>query len=133
MLVPGWTDPFLTARVRNSERGADKLAFKIDGVLQGEWSGNVAWIDVSFPVASGEHIFLWIYAKDTADSTGVDGGAVLFDSSGNRLYTLLGCTSLVPNAWNPVSASRMGAGGSDSITSTNSLPTEFYKLTVELP
>ncbi len=65
--------------------------------------------------------------------TGSNGDTVAFDSSSDRLYTILGCTNLVSNVWNPVSGPRMGIGGADSITSTNSLPVEFYKLTVELP
>ncbi len=65
--------------------------------------------------------------------TGVSGGSVFFDSSNARWYTLLGCTNLVSNAWKPVQGARMGLGGADSMQSTNNLPVEFYRLTVELP
>ncbi len=58
---------------------------------------------------------------------------VWFFASSNRLYSLLGCTDLVSNAWNPVHDSKMGAGGDDSMSSTNNLPIEFYKLEVQLP
>ncbi len=58
---------------------------------------------------------------------------VFFDSSNTRWYTLLGCTNLLSNDWKPVSTSRMGTGGADFLQSTNNVPQEFYKLTVELP
>jgi len=72
------------------------------------------------------------YFHITAISNGVP-STVYFDSSSDRLYKLLGCTNLVSNVWNPVQAPRMGTGGSDSMQSTNNLPNEFYKLSVELP
>ena len=60
---------------------------------------------------------------------------VYFDSSSNRFYTLLWCTNLVDGVWTnvPGTPPRMGAGGADSMTATNNLSAEFYKLTVELP
>jgi len=65
--------------------------------------------------------------------TSISNGVVFFDSSNARWYTLLGSTNLVSNDWNPVQAARMGTGGADFLQSTNTLPIEFYKLTVELP
>ncbi len=65
--------------------------------------------------------------------TSFSNGVVFFDSSNARWYTLLGCTNLLSNDWKPVQAARMGTGGSDSVQSTNNVPQEFYKLTVELP
>ena len=60
---------------------------------------------------------------------------VYFDSSGNRLYTLMGCADLVSNVWSNVSGNppRAGIGGLDSMQSTNDLPAEFYKIEVQLP
>jgi len=60
---------------------------------------------------------------------------VYFDSSSNRFYTLLWCTNLVDGVWSnvPGTPPRMGVGGADSMTATNNLHAEFYKLTVELP
>jgi hypothetical protein len=63
----------------------------------------------------------------------VSNNVVFFNSSDARRYTLLGCTNLVSKDWNPVQDSKMGTGGSDSISSTNNLPVEFYKLEVGLP
>ena len=65
--------------------------------------------------------------------TGVEGASVFFDLSSNRWYTLLGCTNLLSDDWKPVQGSRKGTGGADVLQSTNHLPVEFYKLTVELP
>jgi len=65
--------------------------------------------------------------------TSISNGIVYFDSSNARWYTLLGCTNLLSNDWKPVQSARMGVGGMDSMTSTNNLSVEFYKLTVELP
>jgi len=58
-----------------------------------------------------------------------------FNSSGNRKYTMLACANLLTDAWTnaPGCAPHMGAGGADSITVSNSLPTQFYKLRVEIP
>lgn len=58
-----------------------------------------------------------------------------FDSSSNRLYTLLWSADLVSNAWTnvPGAPSRMGIGGSDSMIISNALPTGFYKLEVAVP
>ncbi len=65
--------------------------------------------------------------------TSLSNGVVYFDSSSNRFYTLLGCTNLLSNDWKPVQIPRMGTGGADFLQSTNNVPQEFYKLTVELP
>ncbi len=71
----------------HSERGSDGLRFLIDGVPQGEWSGHVAWTEVSFPITAGEHTFAWVYAKDGAGTAGedaawIDGVRFLADGTG---------------------------------------------------
>lgn len=48
----------------SSEEYWDFLRFYIDGVQQGEWSGEVGWSEVTFPVSAGVHIFAWTYIKD---------------------------------------------------------------------
>ena len=62
----------------------------------------------------------------------VSNGTVHFDSSSNRLYSLLSTTNLVEGVW-AANESRMGLGGADSMQSTNNAPAEFYKLEVRLP
>jgi len=61
---------------------------------------------------------------------------VYFDSSSNRLYTMLGCSNLVDGAWTnvPGAGPRDGVGGSDSMQDTNQ-PAQgpFYRLEVEVP
>jgi hypothetical protein len=56
----------------SSEQNRDFLKFYIDGVLQGQWSGEVDWEQVSFPVTAGEHTFKWVYTKDRSRSGGQD-------------------------------------------------------------
>ena len=56
----------------SSESGYDYLKFYIDGGLEDEWSGEVDWTEVSFPVASGTHTFKWSYEKDGSVSNGSD-------------------------------------------------------------
>jgi hypothetical protein len=56
----------------SSEPIFDLLIFSIDGIKQGEWSGNQDWTAVSFPVAAGTHVFEWVYVKDSSASQGSD-------------------------------------------------------------
>jgi len=56
----------------SSESSWDYLRFYIDGSLQDQWSGTVAWGQVSYSVTSGEHTFEWMYYKDGSVSTGSD-------------------------------------------------------------
>ncbi len=61
---------------------------------------------------------------------------VYFKSSGNRLYTLLGCSNLLNAIWInvPGAGPITGIGGADSITDTN-VPGKgpFYRMRVNLP
>ena len=50
----------------------DYLAFYIDGVEQNKWAGEVSWSNTSFPVAAGEHTFLWKFVKDQGVTSGQD-------------------------------------------------------------
>lgn len=56
----------------SSNLGSGTLRFYIDGVLQGQWSGEVPFATVSFPitatVGNTTHTFRWSYQKDAADS-----------------------------------------------------------------
>ena len=56
----------------SSEDDYDYLKFYIDGALQAEWSGEVSWEEVSFPVTAGQHTFKWEYYKDVSISSGDD-------------------------------------------------------------
>jgi hypothetical protein len=56
----------------SSESGWDFLRFYIDNVQQGEWSGTVAWNQVSYSVSAGDHTFKWTYSKDGSQSAGSD-------------------------------------------------------------
>ena len=56
----------------SSESSYDYLRFYIDGTLQAQWSGEVAWGQVSYYVPAGVHIFKWVYSKDGSVNTGSD-------------------------------------------------------------
>ncbi len=56
----------------SSEGNYDKLYFYVDDVEKGNWSGNIDWQQVSFPVSAGNHIYKWTYSKDGSASTGSD-------------------------------------------------------------
>jgi hypothetical protein len=62
----------------SSEATYDFLRFYIDSNLRSEWSGEVAWSEVSFPVTAGTHTFKWGYYKDGSVSHGSDCGWVDF-------------------------------------------------------
>jgi hypothetical protein len=59
-------------RKTSSESGYDYLRFYIDGVQQAQWSGDVAWSQVSYPVTAGVRTFKWTYYKDYSVSSGSD-------------------------------------------------------------
>ncbi len=56
----------------SSESGFDKLSFRIDGTVVGQWSGETEWTGVSYPVLAGHHVFEWEYAKDASGFDGAD-------------------------------------------------------------
>ena len=56
----------------SSENNYDKLYFYIDNVEKGNWSGDVAWSQESYPVTAGTHTFKWTYKKDSSVSSGSD-------------------------------------------------------------
>jgi len=56
----------------SSEAEWDYLRFYIDYTLMGEWSGELNWEMVYFPVTEGLHTFRWVYEKDAYTSTGED-------------------------------------------------------------
>ncbi|MBN1339078.1 MAG: choice-of-anchor D domain-containing protein [Bacteroidales bacterium] len=60
------------ARKVSSETGYDFLKFYIDGSMMDQWSGNVAWGEVSFPLSQGNHTLKWEYVKDANTIGGSD-------------------------------------------------------------
>jgi len=57
----------------SSEANFDYLKFYINGNLQDEWAGNVAWGEVVFDVPAGTGVeFKWDYNKDSSVSSGSD-------------------------------------------------------------
>jgi len=56
----------------SSESGFDSLRFYIDGTEQDKWSGELGWLQESFPVTPGPHTFKWSYTKDSSVSAGGD-------------------------------------------------------------
>lgn len=60
------------ARRVSSEPDFDFLNFYIDGNLMDQWSGEVAWGEVSYPISAGTHMLSWVYKKDDAAIGGTD-------------------------------------------------------------
>ncbi len=57
----------------SSEASYDFLEFYIDNTKKGSWSGtSEGWTMEKFAVASGEHTFRWVYAKDYSATGGSD-------------------------------------------------------------
>lgn len=56
----------------SSESGYDFLNFYIDNTLMAQWSGEVLWNEVSFPVNEGLRTIKWTYSKDQSVSSGSD-------------------------------------------------------------
>ncbi|MCF7911306.1 MAG: T9SS type A sorting domain-containing protein [Candidatus Cloacimonetes bacterium] len=53
-------------------RFADYLIFKIDDEEIWQWTGEVPWVEVSFPVTQGHHTFEWSYEKQANDIGGAN-------------------------------------------------------------
>lgn len=56
----------------SSESGYDFLQFFIGNTKMGEWSGEVAWSRVAYPVTAGTKTFKWVYTKDIFVVSGQD-------------------------------------------------------------
>jgi len=56
----------------SSEANYDFFRFYINDELQGQWSGEVAWSQVTYDVAAGVNTFFWTYVKDYTVSSGSD-------------------------------------------------------------
>ena len=56
----------------SSEEDFDFLKFKINGAKMSQWSGNMPWTLVTYPVGVGPNIFKWEYEKDGNWASGQD-------------------------------------------------------------
>lgn len=56
----------------SSREGLNFLQFLVDGVLMGEWSGEIDWTKAVFNVASGLHTYEWRYVKTAPAETDLD-------------------------------------------------------------
>lgn len=104
----GWTNNFDVAETNNPDG---------DPFITGD-----EYIADTNPIDSND----WFRVVSISNST------VFFQSSENRQYTLWWKTNLVDGVWTPLE-SRLGAGGADSMSGTNEIPVEFYRLDVEIP
>ncbi|MCK4678714.1 MAG: hypothetical protein KAT48_11325, partial [Bacteroidales bacterium] len=66
-------DDFLSFQMKvSSEEGCDKLQFILDDEILGEWSGEIDWQMVYFPIPKGIHKMEWKYVKDGINESGND-------------------------------------------------------------
>lgn len=56
----------------SSEARGDFLRFRAGSVVLGEWSGELDWEQVSFPVQAGKRTFSWEYSKNDGGWMGQD-------------------------------------------------------------
>jgi len=56
----------------SSESGYDYLKFYVDGLEEGNWSGQEDWAQTSLPVEAGIRTFQWTYLKDSSASADDD-------------------------------------------------------------
>lgn len=56
----------------SSEARGDFLRFRVGSVVLGEWSGELDWEQVSFPVQAGKRTFSWEYSKNDGGWMGQD-------------------------------------------------------------
>ena len=103
----GYTGQFAAGNIKfalrvSSEATFDFLRFYIDGVKQNEWSGELPWQLVSFPISAGSHTLKWQYEKDATSLYGFD--AAWIDSVSLPLPT----TVLTGIGLNPASIAEGG-------------------------
>ena len=56
----------------SSETNYDFLRFYIDDEDMGEWSGEIPWNEMRYPIEQGSHTFKWTYSKDYSVNMGLD-------------------------------------------------------------
>lgn len=58
----------------SSEGNYDYLRFYVDGIMMGEWDGEMDWAEETYNVPSGVHTIKWTFEKDGSVSNGSDCG-----------------------------------------------------------
>ncbi len=117
----------------SSESGYDFLQFWIDGTMAASWSGEVAWSEVKYFVATGVHSFKWIYDKDGSTNSGSDCAWVDFivfppiapiepDIAVDPLFIDFG---EVPVGSSSTETFTISNSGSDNLTGTINSPAPF--------
>jgi hypothetical protein len=74
----------------SSEEDSDYLAFYIDEVESGRWSGEVGWQEVNVSIPAGDHALEWRYEKDD-DRIGAGADAAWIDDvriTSPRVYSM---------------------------------------------
>ncbi|MDF7800634.1 choice-of-anchor Q domain-containing protein [Pontiellaceae bacterium B1224] len=121
----GSTDLDGNARIVNEK--VDMGAYEYDGTLydsDGDAASDYAeYVADTAPMDSND----WFHITSISNST------VYFQSSENRQYTLLQSTNLVDGSWTPTDSGRMGTGGADSMSISNNLSAEYFKVEVAIP
>ncbi|NVO19577.1 MAG: T9SS type A sorting domain-containing protein [Bacteroidetes bacterium] len=74
-------------RKTSTENRYDFLKFYIDSVRVGQWSGELDWERVVFPLLPGRHTLKWEYAKDQAVTSGLDAAFIDFIEFPSIQYT----------------------------------------------
>ena len=118
----------------SSEANYDKLHFYIDGQEKSNWSGNVDWSYVLFPLPAGTHTLKWEYTKDVSLSSGNDCAwidnvvfpAATIITDVEEIYAEQN-VMVYPNPTNGVMNIQIGTGQSDVVV-YNSLGQEVRRL-----
>lgn len=102
--------------------GADDRALDPDS----DGFDNLAeYIADTHPGISGDYLSITSMDAET--------GTVYFNSSRERVYSLLSCTNLVEGVWVEDTSPTLGAGGADSLSSEDTEPFKFYQIKVAVP
>jgi serine protease len=102
----------------SSEVDFDYLRFYIDGIPQGEWSGESGWSEASFPIDAGVHELKWQYEKDGSVSEGSDAAwidSVLLPLASAPIDGACGSAQGVLTATAPSQANLCAAGMPSSV------------------
>jgi len=101
-LLPNQTSSLITSRTLtspgvisfyykvSSNPNQDHIQFYLNNALMGQWSGEVDWTFVQFPIPAGEHNFRWVYRKMSNDVMGQNRAwldFITFPLSGGSEYT----------------------------------------------